>query len=46
MQFAYDAADHVVFMDDGQVIESGSPSDVFDHPRTERLRAFLARSRR
>lgn len=42
MGFARAAADEVVFMDDGQVIEQGEPAMVFDHPRHERTRLFLS----
>ncbi|WP_423917317.1 amino acid ABC transporter ATP-binding protein [Frigoribacterium sp. 2-23] len=41
MGFAREAADQVVFMDQGVVVESGTPEQMFDHPRTDRLRAFL-----
>ena len=39
--FARSAADTVVFMDDGVVVESGAPDDVFDRPSHERTRGFL-----
>ncbi|MBI5105197.1 MAG: amino acid ABC transporter ATP-binding protein [Solirubrobacterales bacterium] len=41
--FARGAADSVVFMDAGVVVESGPPSEVFDNPRHERTRAFLSK---
>ncbi|MCW5249816.1 amino acid ABC transporter ATP-binding protein [Streptomyces sp. SHP 1-2] len=41
--FAREAADTVVFMDGGTVVEQGPPSDVLDRPRHERTRAFLAK---
>jgi polar amino acid transport system ATP-binding protein len=41
MGFAREAADQVVFMDQGVVVESGPPAQLFDHPRTERLKTFL-----
>lgn len=41
MGFARAAADKVVFMDNGEVIESGSPDAVFDAPREERTQRFL-----
>ena len=41
MGFARAAADKVVFMDHGEVIESGTPQEVFDQPREERTRTFL-----
>lgn len=41
MGFARQVADRVVFMDHGKIIESGTPQEVFDYPRTERLKQFL-----
>jgi polar amino acid transport system ATP-binding protein len=41
--FAREAADRVVFMDDGQVVEQGTPEQVIDNPQHERTRAFLSR---
>ncbi len=41
MGFAREAADNVLFMDGGVVVEEGTPEAIFDHPRTERARAFL-----
>ena len=43
MAFAAEAADTVVFMDDGLVVESGAPDDVLGRPRHERTRAFLSK---
>ena len=43
MMFAREAADRVVFMDDGIIVEEGSPDDVIGNPRSDRLRAFLRR---
>ncbi|SEB23671.1 amino acid ABC transporter ATP-binding protein [Variovorax sp. YR216] len=43
MAFAHAAADRVVFMDGGVVVEQGSAADVFEHPREARTRSFLAR---
>lgn len=42
MAFARRAAHRVVFMDEGRVVEEGSPADFFAHPATERARAFLS----
>ena len=42
MGFARQVADRVVFMDQGEIVESGPPEDVFGNPRTERLRLFLS----
>ncbi len=41
--FAREAADRVVFMDGGQIVEQGRPEDVIGNPSHERTRAFLAR---
>ncbi|MEW2544192.1 amino acid ABC transporter ATP-binding protein [Streptomyces sp. NPDC047002] len=41
--FAREVADTVVFMDGGTVVEQGPPSQVLDHPRHDRTRAFLAK---
>jgi polar amino acid transport system ATP-binding protein len=43
MQFARDAADRVVFMDQGEIVERGTPAEIFSAPRHERTRAFLGR---
>jgi polar amino acid transport system ATP-binding protein len=43
MGFAREVADRVVMMDDGVIVEEGSPSDIFDHPAQERTRSFLAK---
>jgi glutamate transport system ATP-binding protein len=43
MGFARRAADRVVFMDDGQILESAPPSEFFDHPQTDRARDFLSK---
>ena len=40
--FAREVADRVVFLDGGQIVESGPPATVLDAPRTERARAFLS----
>jgi ABC-type polar amino acid transport system ATPase subunit len=45
MAFARDAGNRVVFVDGGLIAEEGHPDDVIGNPRTERARAFLARSR-
>lgn len=43
MAFARDVADQVMFMDDGYVLEYGSPRDVFENPSQERTKQFLSR---
>ncbi len=41
MGFAREAADDVIFMDGGVIVEEGKPEEVFDHPQHERTKAFL-----
>ncbi|MBW6434676.1 amino acid ABC transporter ATP-binding protein [Actinoplanes hulinensis] len=41
--FAREAADTVVFMDSGRIVEQGPPHEVLDNPRHERTRAFLSK---
>ena len=43
MAFARDVATQVIFMDDGIILEAGSPKQVFENPREERTRQFLSR---
>lgn len=43
MAFARDVASHVIFMDDGRILEQGAPEDVFGHPKEERTKQFLSR---
>jgi len=46
MGFARAAADRVVFMDDGRIVEEGPPTQVFGAPRHERTRAFIGQIER
>ena len=43
MAFAHAAADRVVFMDGGVVVEQGTPAQIFEHPREARTQGFVAR---
>ena len=43
MGFAREVADRVIFMADGIIRESGTPEEVFDHPKDARLQDFLAK---
>ncbi|WP_157090420.1 ATP-binding cassette domain-containing protein, partial [Polaromonas jejuensis] len=43
MGFARQVADRVLFIDEGLVVEEGSPADIFDRPREERTRRFLSK---
>ena len=43
MGFAREVASRILFMDEGQIIEEGSPSDIFDNPKNPRTRSFLSK---
>lgn len=43
MSFARDVADHIIFMDDGVIVEQGTPDEVINNPKNERTQAFLSR---
>ncbi len=43
MSFARDTANHIIFMDKGQIVEEGTPSDIFTSPKEPRTRQFLQR---
>lgn len=45
IQFAREVADVVIFMDDGFIVERGSPQEVLENPRESRTRSFLSRVR-
>jgi polar amino acid transport system ATP-binding protein len=45
MSFAREVADHVVFMDDGVVVEEGPPGEVINNPQHDRTKSFLRRMR-
>ena len=42
MRFARELADEVIFTDDGKIVETGPPAELFDHPKEERTQAFLS----
>ncbi len=42
MGFARQVADRVIFMDRGEIVESGPPKQIFDDPQTERMKLFLS----
>jgi general L-amino acid transport system ATP-binding protein len=42
MGFARKVADQVIFMDEGEVVEAGTPTNIFDNPKSERLQRFLS----
>lgn len=43
MQFARQVADRVLFMDDGKILEQGTPTELFENPQQPRTQSFLAR---
>ncbi len=43
MGFAREVGSRVVFMDGGQIIEEGTPNEIFNHPKSDRLQGFLAK---
>ncbi|MGN1115215.1 MAG: amino acid ABC transporter ATP-binding protein [Candidatus Ornithomonoglobus sp.] len=43
MGFAREVASRVIFMADGVILEEGTPDEIFDHPKNERLQGFLSK---
>ena len=43
MGFAKSVSDRVLFMDDGVIVEEGTPEEIFDNPKSERLINFLSK---
>ena len=43
MGFAKEVGTRVLFIDEGQILEEGTPTEVFDHPKNERLQLFLSK---
>ena len=43
MGFAKEVANRVLFMDDGVIMEEGTPQEIFDNPKCERLKTFLSK---
>lgn len=43
MGFAREVSNRVLFLDDGMIAEDGTPEEVFDNPKSDRLKAFLAK---
>jgi general L-amino acid transport system ATP-binding protein len=42
MGFARRAADRMIFMDHGEIIETGTPEEFFEAPKSERCKQFLS----
>lgn len=43
MGFAKEVATRVIFMADGKIVEEGTPKEIFENPKSERLKSFLAK---
>lgn len=43
LEFAAEIANKIVFMEDGKIIEIGTPFEIFNHPKTERLKEFISK---
>jgi ABC-type polar amino acid transport system ATPase subunit len=43
LSFAREVADRIIFIDEGQIVEQGKPSDLFERPQKERTKQFLER---
>ena len=43
MGFAREVASNIVFIDEGRIVEQGTPEEIFGNPRSERLKSFLAK---
>ena len=43
MSFARDISSHIIFMDGGVIVEEGEADEVINHPKSERMKSFLAR---
>lgn len=43
MGFAKEVGSRVIFMDEGKLVEQGTPEEIFDNPQSERLKSFLAK---
>ena len=43
MNFAREVGERVIFLDEGVIAEEGTPSEIFDNPKSDRLRSFLSK---
>ena len=43
MGFAREVGNRIIFMDNGRIVEEGTPAEIFEHPNSERLKDFLAK---
>ena len=46
MNFVRKVANRVIFLENGHIIEDGTPQEIFSHPKSERLRQFIAKIER
>jgi putative S-methylcysteine transport system ATP-binding protein len=44
MQFAREVADRIIFMAGGNIVEQGTPKQIFENPQQQRTKEFVARS--
>ena len=43
MGFARELGNRVIFMDEGKIVEQGTPDEIFNHPQNPRLQDFLSK---
>ena len=43
MGFAKEVGTRVLFVDEGKILEAGTPAEVFEHPKNERTQLFLSK---
>ncbi|MPN38037.1 Glutamine transport ATP-binding protein GlnQ [bioreactor metagenome] len=43
MGFAREVASRIIFMDEGKIVEEGTPCEIFNNPKSDRLKGFLAK---
>jgi ABC-type polar amino acid transport system ATPase subunit len=43
MGFAREVSSHIIFMDQGQIVEVGTPAEFFENPKNDRTRLFLSK---
>jgi polar amino acid transport system ATP-binding protein len=43
MGFAREVGNRVIFMDEGKIVEQGTPDEIFNHPQNPRLQDFLSK---
>ena len=43
MRFARDVSQRLLFMENGSILESGTPEEIFEHPKNERTKSFISK---